>query len=62
MSDKYVLDATEKKDWIDALRVKVYHVKTHPQDYRKGYAEKLEKMISAYEGHPDAQIAIVREV
>lgn len=62
MSDKYILDAAEKKDLIDALRVKVYHVKTHPQDYRKGYAEKLEKLISAYESHPDAQITVVREV
>ena len=62
MSDKYIFNATEKADFAANLRLKLHLVKTNPEDYRKGYAEKLEKLISAYESHPDAQITVVREV
>ena len=60
MSDKYIFDAAEKSDLIDSFRIKLRHVKAYPQDYRKGYAEKLEKLIAAYESHPDAQIVVTK--
>ncbi len=62
MSDKYVLSTDEKNDLIATMKKKLRDVQAYPSVYREGYADKLEKIISAYEGHPDAQIAIVREV
>lgn len=63
MSDKYIFDVDEKTDFVATLRLKLQRVKENPQDYQKGYAEKLEKLISAYVDHPDAQLAaVVREV
>jgi len=62
MSERYIFDAIEKKDLIASLRLRLHHVKAYPQDYQKNFGEKLEKLITAYESDPDAQIVVVKEV
>jgi hypothetical protein len=61
MSEKYIFNAEEKRDLIYHLRNRLVEVKADPSAFALGYAVKLERMISAYENHPDAQI-IVAEV
>ena len=62
MSDKYVFDEPEKAVLIATLRSKLLHVKAYPLDYGKNFGEKLEKLITAYESDPDAQIVVVKEI
>ena len=60
MSNRYLLNETEKRDLIDHLRKRLVEVEADPS--ATGYAIKLERMISAYENNPGAQMIVVKEL